>query len=514
MNKYFILIVAIFYTFLGIAQVDVFSDEIIRQNGLVLYLGKPLSGTVYSNDDKEIPNKCQCTLKESYSNGKLHGEKKEWFNNGLLKYSGKYIYGKADNIHMYYNKKGEIIKKNKYDNGIKLWSEIYNNNELSDKEIYQNNRLEHIDHYSKGKITGTTKVIDGITYKTEYYNNGKIKNETAQKNGINYGFWKYYSKNGKLIKIKNFYQGMIIEEGGYLNDNKNGKWISKSKDGKVETIRYYNNGKLMHTKIINSNHFVKNFPFKPDDKIISYFNEITGESIYYILRFSKTQPNYYQEIKNRITRYIMQRSKLEDDISLISDKELSNIIEISEINIEYIKKKYQRKKNINGVIKEYYEIGYEALIKFPIIVYDMDHKNPKYFHYNINPDNKLGKALLNITLSTYSKTKEEAYNKTLQAISTPEILALYFPITTTIKSIYSQTNTKINKIIINKGKSNGVYNKMKFAVFDNETKKFKAKLKVIKTTATNSICRVMEEKEWLKQYLTKNSSPWVKEISN
>jgi antitoxin component YwqK of YwqJK toxin-antitoxin module len=496
------------------AQLDVFSDEISYQNTQVYYQGKPFTGTVYSNDEVEIPNKCQCSSKTGYLSGKLHGEKKEWFVNGKLKYSGKYNKGKPIETHLYYNKNNEIVKKMFYDKGIQLWTKTFNNNQLVDKEVFKNNEPQYIEHYVDGKIVGKSKIIDGVSFRTYYYANGNVKKETSHKDGIQFGTWKFYDENGSLQKQIKYHNGKIIEESKFLNDKKHGKCVRFSKNRKIKTIEYYSKGKLVHTETINSSNFVKNYSLKPDDEIISFNDEMSGETLYYVLRFNDNQADNFITIKNKIRELFLRRANVESDLSMIGDKQLSKIFEVSSISINYFKKKYERTKMVNGVQKKYYEIGYEASLSFNIIVFDMDNINLKRYRYRFSPESKFGNILLNTVASNYSKTKTTAFNRVLTGISISSVLATFFSLSATIKSIESQSKTKIKKVIINKGSNSGVYKKMYFSVYDADAKRYKAKLKVYKTTYSSSICKVIEGKGWLKEYLQNNPAPWVKEISN
>lgn len=124
---------------------------------------------------------------EEYKDGKLHGEK------------------------IWYSDDGKIVM-----------SENYNNDKLDgeQKAYYANGQVKSIINYKNNKIVGL-----------EAYNqNGKTLHKEDLSNGT--GVWKAFWDNGK-----------VMEEGRYRNWVKDGTWKRYQEDGTVDSITVYEKGK-------------------------------------------------------------------------------------------------------------------------------------------------------------------------------------------------------------------------------------------------------------------------------
>ncbi len=115
--KTFVYLVLLFSTLSISAQETVYESDVIKKNGVVYYEGQAFSGWLLS-DENGIPNKCDCTLKAQYKNGKLHGTKKEWYKSGVLKYSGTYSKGYKYGTHITYYPNGNPKLKTVYKKGV------------------------------------------------------------------------------------------------------------------------------------------------------------------------------------------------------------------------------------------------------------------------------------------------------------------------------------------------------------------------------------------------------------
>jgi len=141
------------------SQTDVFDNEVTQQNGLLLYKGKPFTGNLYSEEGNKH-TQCDCILKAGYKNGKLNGSKKEWYKNGNLKFSGKYVNGKENGVHTYY-----------YENGKKKQVIKYRLGKITEKTIYYaNGRPKKKETYSNGQI------VSSLIFRRD----GTLKNKNAK----------------------------------------------------------------------------------------------------------------------------------------------------------------------------------------------------------------------------------------------------------------------------------------------------------------------------------------------
>lgn len=101
------------------------------------------------------------TLENYNDEGKLHGKKEVFYENGQAAETLNYNDGKLEGEALYYAKNGTIVKSYLYENDI-------------------------LNGYSK-----------------HFLPNGKILVEGAYKKGKKHGVWRYY-ENGKLVKTKDF----------------------------------------------------------------------------------------------------------------------------------------------------------------------------------------------------------------------------------------------------------------------------------------------------------------------
>ena len=124
---------------------------------------------------------------EEYQNGKLHGER------------------------IWYSDDGKVVM-----------SENYNNDKLDGEQraYYANGQVKSIIRYKNNKIVGL-----------EVYNqNGKTLHKEDLNDGT--GVWKAFWDNGK-----------VMEEGRYINWAKDGTWKRYQEDGTVDSITVYEKGK-------------------------------------------------------------------------------------------------------------------------------------------------------------------------------------------------------------------------------------------------------------------------------
>lgn len=218
--------------------------------------------------------------------------------NGKPKEEGNWTNNLRNGVFKFFNKKGELEKMEKYENG---WL-VTNDNETSiidiRKEFHANGRVAVEGSYSNGKKHGTFRMYDengnqvsAAVYDNEillgegmidsiglrqgpwklFYPDGKIRAEGEYKNGLKEGAWTYFFGNGKTEQKgsykedlpvgawKWFYTsgashreelyrrgkedghaieydslGNVITEGDYVDGLKNGKWYLTVNDHSEE----------------------------------------------------------------------------------------------------------------------------------------------------------------------------------------------------------------------------------------------------------------------------------------
>jgi antitoxin component YwqK of YwqJK toxin-antitoxin module len=129
----------------------------------------------------------------------------------IIESSEEYQNGKLHGARIWYSDDGKIVM-----------SENYNNDKLDgeQKAYYTNGQVKSIIRYKNNKIVGL-----------EVYNqNGKTLHKEDLSNGT--GVWKTFWDNGK-----------VMEEGRYKNWVKDGTWKRYQEDGTVDSITVYEKGK-------------------------------------------------------------------------------------------------------------------------------------------------------------------------------------------------------------------------------------------------------------------------------
>jgi antitoxin component YwqK of YwqJK toxin-antitoxin module len=100
-----------------------------------------------------------------YINGKPHGLKKEWHDNGQLKYEANYKYGKQDGFDRLWWANGQLKYEANFKDGKQTG--LY-------KDWYENGQLRTEENYKDGKIDGLTR---------RWYEFGQLEYELKYKYG-------------------------------------------------------------------------------------------------------------------------------------------------------------------------------------------------------------------------------------------------------------------------------------------------------------------------------------------
>lgn len=103
------------------------------------------------------------------------------------------------------------------------WIDTYtqDNTQYKSIEYYKNNEpIKKWKSYINGKLHKTEKYKNGICYTKNYYENGKIESKGKTKLDYDsklahwyyFGDWKYYSKKGKYVATKEYFEGKLMSE--------------------------------------------------------------------------------------------------------------------------------------------------------------------------------------------------------------------------------------------------------------------------------------------------------------
>ena len=237
----------------------------------------------------------------NYTNGKRNGQGKEYDEKGKTTFEGNYAKGKKNGSGKEYNDKMKIIYEGQYSNGekngkgesfdpennkrfrgefregqknkgIELYKKIIdNNNYIKYKSEYENGEMKNVVkmwQYKEGKVIFIGESLNGEKNGNgkEYDNKGHLLFEGKYINGEKNGNGIEYNPDGKFVgeyingkkwngkginkkgdilydiingygTIREYEDGNLIYEGGYLNGMRHGEGREYTKD-KIIKVRY------------------------------------------------------------------------------------------------------------------------------------------------------------------------------------------------------------------------------------------------------------------------------------
>ena len=255
-------------------------DQIIESatyhdNGRVNEQGLTLNGQRHG-EWKKYDQKGDLVLIAKYENGKIIGKRKpdkveefvEYHSNGRVKSKGLVKNKKRDGTWKIFDNRGKLIKTVVYADGKMINSSIHNDEKPKLRDgsavtYHKNGRIKETGKYSKGKKNGTWKEFDsrGKLLKVKIYNFGKVINEQAPE--VIKPFTSYHNN------------GRIKEKGMLKNKKREGEWSLYAKNGKLLRTSYYSDGEIVDKtdsglinpiKTYHENGFVKEYGILNDGK--------------------------------------------------------------------------------------------------------------------------------------------------------------------------------------------------------------------------------------------------------
>ncbi len=192
------------------------------------------------------------------SEGNKTGLWQDLFPNGQIKEEGTWSNGLKNGIFKYFDRRGTLLKMEKYTDGI-LDKESDETILLDIRDEYhEDGTLKESGSYREGKKHGTFreydprgKEIGGALYENDkkigdgmldsigrrigpwkvYYASGELKAEGEYTNGLKQGPWQYYFQNGKSE-----------QKGSYKDDLPTGQWKWFYVDGAIHRDEMYRKG--------------------------------------------------------------------------------------------------------------------------------------------------------------------------------------------------------------------------------------------------------------------------------
>ncbi len=459
------------------AQIDVFEDEVLHKNKLVYYQNIPLTGTLYSIDEIDINNACQCVLKETYKNGKLNGLKQEWYTTGNRKYEGYFIDGKKNENHIFWSKDGKPNLKEKYSNGrlierekyylsgnlksLTKYSLINDNEKIYEKKLYENgtvlteinykNNLKDgffIENFANGNPNKKIKYSKDIIVEKYLYNQeGKLiesleqvknrklfistkmfDNQQIKEKGYytkDYkkdSIWITFNEQGEKQIENKYISGRLVGEGKYKNNKKDGLWKLFINNGKTQKNTWYEKGIISREKTFNIDHLYSNNYTDSDDVLLLEYKDANGKKENITLTsdvpFTKDRQNQY--ILGAIANSFLTKMKVITKESINESTTIDKKIHISNIKIRYTT------ANVYGNITKEYFTTYNAFISFDLKMKNIDGKLLFSKSYEFNRSNKILNSILNAAVQTYAKTKNDAFFSALKSIKFKSLFKKYF----------------------------------------------------------------------------------------
>jgi antitoxin component YwqK of YwqJK toxin-antitoxin module len=213
-------------------------------------------------------------LEENFIDDIKQGITRYLYANGKIKKTVPFVDGLENGLAMEYNTDGNIISLIEYKKGFIVnrekinrkdnnnlkqgkWIYFYDDGTVRLEGTYRNDKKNgYFKDYDKdGNLISVTKYIDGVLQedvaelaelevRTDYYPNGQVKTIASYKDGIPEGVRREFTEEGKIKMAYIFKAGEIIGE-GIMNEEgaKNGEWKEYFPNGSLRAEGKYNDGK-------------------------------------------------------------------------------------------------------------------------------------------------------------------------------------------------------------------------------------------------------------------------------
>jgi antitoxin component YwqK of YwqJK toxin-antitoxin module len=173
----------------------------------------------------------------NWKNGKLHGQEKIFYPNGVLSVSASYLQGQRDGYRETNTERGKPYSREYFlsDKPVKTCTHFYETGDTSFVIYFSNEGrpLSSISKFQSGKIEGTSSYHweDSlyIQESTSYYENGNIRVKTSgyldEKDRVwkSHGTIVFYYENGNMKEFRKFDKGKEV-----------GTWLYYDEEGKLQ----------------------------------------------------------------------------------------------------------------------------------------------------------------------------------------------------------------------------------------------------------------------------------------
>ena len=193
------------------------------------------------------------------SGNKRTGIWRDLYPDGLIKEDGNWANGLRNGVFKFFNKKGELEKLEKYEDGVLVIDEASTAILDIREEFYENGKVKNSGPYRLGKKQGNFREYDSNGNQIGgalYDNDVKMGEGMIDSLGRRIGPWKLFHPQGDLRSEGDYIQGLkdgpwvyYFEEGrkeqqgSYREDLPNGQWQWYFTDGSMHRDEYYKRGK-------------------------------------------------------------------------------------------------------------------------------------------------------------------------------------------------------------------------------------------------------------------------------
>ncbi len=193
--------------------------------------------------------------------GVRDGAWKEYYKDGSLKITGRYIKGKPVGHWIFYHKNGEIEQEGSYtDNGEAdgLWTWYFDNGKIRREENYYLGMKDgaSVEYDHDGVVLAQGKYVDDLENGEWFYRFNDHIQKGSYRNGKRYGLWQYFDNEGNLYFKGKYidgnpnerhtyywHNGKRKEDGKYVMGRKDGVWVKYDKQGNPIIMITYRGGK-------------------------------------------------------------------------------------------------------------------------------------------------------------------------------------------------------------------------------------------------------------------------------
>ena len=179
--------------------------------------------------------------KEEFHDDQKNGNTMEYYQDGSLKSQIPYVNGREKGLGYVYDTTGQVVTLKTFKAGV----------------LVKEQRINRYDE--NGKKVGLWMA---------FHPNQYVSNEGLYVNDLKHGYWKYYKKDGNLIKVEKWINGVLVEDaeevakidvrreidpqtgrlksiGGYRNGKKEGVHREYDDQGNVTGSQVYSNGIML-----------------------------------------------------------------------------------------------------------------------------------------------------------------------------------------------------------------------------------------------------------------------------